>query len=150
MAPLDRFMPAFDANEIHSRSRTTRPPETVGTLHLKRCAEAVRPALDELRGGRLPGVPDRRFRPRDDAVSIPARASSGTDQGGHVVELRIGAWCEGVVLEQAIEDAAGVVGLTIRERTAVLDVLDKPPPGPEELRAVRVQEHTARMRDAIV
>jgi hypothetical protein len=42
------------------------------------------------------------------------------------------------------------VGLTIRERTAILDVLDDPPQGLEELRAVLLREHVGRVRDGLV
>lgn len=47
-------------------------------------------------------------------------------------------------LARALEDDAAAVGLTIRERTAVLDVLDDPPAGLEQLRGVLLAEHTWR------
>jgi hypothetical protein len=40
-------------------------------------------------------------------------------------------------------------GLTIRERTAVLDVLDDPAAGLEQLRGVLVAEHTRRIRQGL-
>jgi hypothetical protein len=50
-------------------------------------------------------------------------------------------------LETALLDRAGGVGLTIRERMAVLDVLDDPPSGAlARLRGVLLEEHVGRVR----
>jgi hypothetical protein len=48
-------------------------------------------------------------------------------------------------LDRARAQEAAAVGLTIRERTAVLDVLDDPPASLEQLRAVLDAEHASRL-----
>ena len=51
-----------------------------------------------------------------------------------------------------MEPTAGekVPGLTIREREAIIQALDHPPRGLEELRAVPLREHVGRVRDGLL
>ena len=49
-------------------------------------------------------------------------------------------------LEQALADGRPDAALTIRERTAILDVLDDPPHDLDELRRVLLEEHEWRTR----
>jgi hypothetical protein len=52
-------------------------------------------------------------------------------------------------LERGIRRCDGAVGLTIRERTAILDVLDDPPDGLAQLRGVLLAEHTWRIQHGL-
>jgi hypothetical protein len=52
------------------------------------------------------------------------------------------------VLEDAWDAEHALVGLTISDREAILRVLDDCPDGLDELRAVLVQEHVWRRREA--
>jgi hypothetical protein len=52
-------------------------------------------------------------------------------------------------LEHALEHDQREVGLTLRERTAILDVLDDPPAGLELLRAVLEAEYVWRGRERL-
>jgi hypothetical protein len=52
-------------------------------------------------------------------------------------------------LLQADAEGHKDVPLTIAERETILRALDDPPAGLEELRAVLLREHTARVRDGL-
>ena len=52
-------------------------------------------------------------------------------------------------LENALGRDALDVGLTINERNAILDVLDDPPAGLEELRSVLLEEYVWRVRHGL-
>ena len=52
-------------------------------------------------------------------------------------------------LDHALETNQAHVSLTIRQRTAILDVLDDPPAAFEELRVVLLNEHTWRIREGL-
>ena len=43
-----------------------------------------------------------------------------------------------------------MLALTIPERETIIQALDDPPPGMEELRAVLLREHVGRARDGLV
>ena len=53
-------------------------------------------------------------------------------------------------LAAALEQDKPAVGFTIRERTAVLDVLDDPPSELEQLRGVLMDEHEWRVSHGLV
>jgi uncharacterized protein (DUF1778 family) len=52
-------------------------------------------------------------------------------------------------LEHALVEDRAEVGLTIRERTAILDVLDDPPADLAQLRRVLLVEHQWRLRTGL-
>lgn len=52
-------------------------------------------------------------------------------------------------LEGALATHQRDVALTINDRIAILNVLDDPPPGLEELRAVLLQEHAWRQHQRL-
>ena len=52
-------------------------------------------------------------------------------------------------LEHALANEQPAVGLTIRERTAILDVLDGRPAGLDELHAVLMAEHAWRVCEGL-
>ena len=53
-------------------------------------------------------------------------------------------------LETAYGRMTKVLALTIPERETIIQALDDPPPGLEELRAVLLREHLGRVRDGLV
>jgi hypothetical protein len=53
-------------------------------------------------------------------------------------------------LEQNYGRMTKVLALTIPERETIIGALDDAPPGLEELRAVLLREHVARVRDKVV
>jgi len=52
-------------------------------------------------------------------------------------------------LQRALDRADADVGLTIHERTAVLDVLDDPPPGLAQLRSALLDDYVWRVRQGL-
>ena len=52
-------------------------------------------------------------------------------------------------LEGAVAALQTVVALTISDRVAILNVLDSPPAGLEDLRATLLAEHVGRERDDV-
>jgi len=53
-------------------------------------------------------------------------------------------------LESAYDREARIVALEIHDRESIIRVLDDPPAGLEELRAVLLEEHVGRVRDGLV